>query len=86
MFASIDFSTTSLASRLLEDRKCCVGVSADAENALNELLHSDIMNLDLAQIKTVQNCDSEFTNNLNLLEVYLAGLFSNIQGEIIYSF
>jgi hypothetical protein len=50
-----------------------MGISADAEKALDELLSSDILNLDQSQITNSQNCEPELINDSNLLQVYLEG-------------
>lgn len=72
-FRSIDFSTISLAFRLLDDRECCLGISAEAEKALRDLLHSDILNLDQRRTRKPQTGESEVTSDSKLLNTYLTG-------------
>ncbi|KAH8819346.1 hypothetical protein F5884DRAFT_864918 [Xylogone sp. PMI_703] len=68
-FTTIDFSTTSLASRLLDDKKCSASVSADAETALHKLLQSDILNID-QKWETTQDIETELLDNSSLLQGY----------------
>jgi len=81
-FTSVDFSTTSLASRLLEARECCIGISADAEKALRELLSSDILSLDQSQIKKHHDLEPELISNSNLLQAYLEGQWQKKVAEV----
>jgi hypothetical protein len=53
-----------------------MGISADAEKALRELLSADILDLDQSQIIQHQGCESELITDSKLLQIYLEGQFS----------
>lgn len=50
-----------------------MGISADAEKALRDLLSSDILSIDQSPITKTQDCEPELINDLNFLQVYLEG-------------